>query len=81
MDDITPIFTAYREAVRHLWNTAFRPLAEPTRNWDIRNDFDQVARPIFSAIVLSPLGGSFSYAEIVERAALIEVAHARVFLS
>jgi hypothetical protein len=55
MDDVTPVFRAYREAIRHLWNTSFRPLAEPTGDWDIRDEFDTIGRAIFSSIVLRPL--------------------------
>jgi hypothetical protein len=58
MDDVSHLFSIYRECVRHLWNTYFRPLAEPTRNWDVRDKFDTVARGIFSSLVLSPLSAS-----------------------
>ena len=33
MADVTPLFSTYRECVRHLWNVYFRPIAEPTPNW------------------------------------------------
>ena len=54
--DVTDLFGSYRECVRHLWNAYFRPLAEPTQNWDVRDEFDAVARAIFSSLVLRPLG-------------------------
>jgi hypothetical protein len=52
MDDVTQLFSTYRECVRHLWNTYFRPVAEPTQNWDLCDDFDTIARGIFSSLVL-----------------------------
>jgi len=55
MNDVTHLFLIYRECVRHLWNTYFRPLAEPSVNWDLRDDFDTIARGIFSSLVLHPL--------------------------
>lgn len=56
MQDVTPLFHTYRECVQHLWNTYFLPVAGPTQDWDIRDEFDTVSRGIFSAIVLRPLG-------------------------
>ena len=56
MDDVTHLFNTYRECVRHLWNAYFRPVAEPTQNWDVRDEFDTVARAIFSSLVLRPVG-------------------------
>jgi hypothetical protein len=58
MDDVTPLFSTYRECVRHLWNAYFMPVAAPTQDWDIRDEFDTVARGIFSSLVLRPLGAS-----------------------
>ena len=55
MDDVTHLFSTYRECVRHLWNTYFRPVAEPTQNWDLRDEFDTIARGIFSSLVLRPM--------------------------
>jgi hypothetical protein len=56
MEDVTHLFNTYRECVRHLWNAYFRPVAEPTQNWDVRDEFDVVARGIFSSLVLRSLG-------------------------
>ncbi|MFN0078498.1 MAG: hypothetical protein ACKVY0_18730 [Prosthecobacter sp.] len=56
MDDVTHLFSTYRECARHLWNTYFQPVVEPTQNWDIRDEFDTAARSIFSSLVLRPLG-------------------------
>jgi hypothetical protein len=58
MEDVTNLFSTYRECVRHLWNAYFRPVAEPTQNWDVRDEFDTVARGIFSSLVLQPLSAS-----------------------
>ena len=56
MEDVTHLFKTYRECVRHLWNTYYRPLVEPSQDWDLRDEFDDVARGIFSSLVLRPLG-------------------------
>jgi hypothetical protein len=56
MKDVTHLFSIYQECVRHLWNTYFRPVAEPTQNWDMREEFDAVGCEIFSTLVLRPLG-------------------------
>jgi hypothetical protein len=58
MDDVTPLFSTYRECVRDLWNDYFMPVAAPTQDWDIRDEFDGVARSIFSSLVLRPLAAS-----------------------
>lgn len=55
MPDITDSVNRYREAVRHLWNTAFR--ATPV-NWDTHDRFSRVATELFSALVLEPAGAS-----------------------
>jgi hypothetical protein len=55
MNDVTHLFSTYRECVRHLWNTYFRPAAEPTQNWDLCDEFDTIARGIFSSLVLRPM--------------------------
>jgi hypothetical protein len=56
MEDVTHLFDAYRECVRHLWNVYYRPLAEPSQDWDLRDEFVDVAGGIFSSLVLRPLG-------------------------
>jgi hypothetical protein len=56
MPDVTHLVTAYRECVRHLWNTYFRPIAEGPQDWDLCDEFDVIARAIFSSLVLSRLG-------------------------
>jgi len=55
MNDVTHLFSTYRECVRHLWNTYFRPVAEPTQNWDLCDEFDIIARGIFSSLILHPV--------------------------
>lgn len=58
MLDVTPLFVAFRETTRHLWNSAFyRPDADRDgMAWDRRDAFSRVATELFSAIVLEPLG-------------------------
>ncbi len=56
VNDVTHLFSNYGECARHLWNVYFRPVAEPTQNWDVRDEFDAIARGIFSSLVLRPLG-------------------------
>ena len=51
MRDITADMTRYREAARHLWNTAFQRGAD----FDVRDDFSRVATELFNALVLNPL--------------------------
>ena len=56
MVDVTDVFDAYRECARHLWNTYFRPLATSADEWDVRDEFDEVARALFNSLVLRKLG-------------------------
>jgi hypothetical protein len=61
MKDVTDQFKFYRECVRHLWNIQFRPVVDSARpsferTWDIRDEFDEIARSIFSSLVLNPMG-------------------------
>jgi hypothetical protein len=59
MSDVTPLVAAYREAARHLWNSAFyRPNAylEGDVAWDRRDAFGRVAEELFTAMILEPLG-------------------------
>ena len=56
MNDVTHLFSTYRECVRHLWNAYFRPVAEPIQDWDVQGEFGTVAREIFSSLVLRPVG-------------------------
>jgi len=58
MVDVTPLFSSYRECVRDLWNTYFRPLAEPTQDWDVRDEFDAISLSLFSSLVSQPLSAS-----------------------
>jgi hypothetical protein len=55
MHDITDAVNRYREAARHLWNTAFR--AAPV-NWGTHDAFDRVASELFTALALEPLGAT-----------------------
>jgi hypothetical protein len=56
MEDVTNYFNEYRECVRHLWNTYFRSVAEQINEWDVRDEFDDIARALFASLVLHPLG-------------------------
>ncbi len=56
MEDVTDVVNAYRECVRHLWNTHFWKDAEPGQNWDLRDGFDEVAAQLFRLLVLRKLG-------------------------
>jgi hypothetical protein len=56
MTDVTPLLDAYRECVRHLWNTHFWRDAEAATDWDLQNAFDDVAAQLFRILVLRKLG-------------------------
>jgi hypothetical protein len=56
MTDVTAVLNAYRECVRHLWNTNFWRDAEPSNDWDLQNAFDDVAAQLFRTLVLQKLG-------------------------
>ena len=56
MNDVTHLFSTYLECVRDLWNIYFRAAVKPTRDWDVRDEFDNVARGIFSCLVLRLVG-------------------------
>jgi hypothetical protein len=38
-----------------IFGTYFRSVAEPTQNWDLCDEFDTIARGIFSSLVLRPM--------------------------
>ena len=52
MHDITERVEVFREAARHLWNTAFWP----TKDWDDVLRFDAAYKALFEALVLAPMG-------------------------
>ena len=56
MTDVTPLLNAYRECVRHLWNTYFWHPAEAAVDWDLQNAFDDVAAELFRILVLRKIG-------------------------
>jgi len=56
MQDVTNHFSNYRECVRHLWNLYFRSIAETHSSWDVRDEFDEISRTIFSSLILRELG-------------------------
>ena len=51
MEDITPAVLIFREAARHVWNTALLRRA----NADIRDDFDDMCEALFRAVILRPI--------------------------
>jgi hypothetical protein len=54
---VAPLFAAFREAARHLWNTASRNAGfGPGHDWDRRDALSRVATASFTALVLEPLG-------------------------
>jgi len=50
--EITEEVALYREAARHLWNSAFHT-TQP--DWDTRDSFSRVATELFTALVLEPI--------------------------
>lgn len=56
MEDVTPLFNNYRECVRHLWNAYYRALPDSCRDFDLYDEFDDIAVAIFSSIVMRALG-------------------------
>jgi hypothetical protein len=50
VQDVTGHVARFREAARHLWNTAFHPAV----SWDDRDRFDVVIAALFDALVLAP---------------------------
>jgi len=57
MRDVSSTFEAYREGVRHLWNTQFLGVLQSTGDtWALRDTFDDVCASLFAALVLGQLG-------------------------
>jgi hypothetical protein len=54
--DVTALLDAYRECARHLWNTYFHADAKATQDWDIRDQFLDVAVLLLRSLVLSKVG-------------------------
>ncbi|MDR2637562.1 MAG: hypothetical protein LBB55_04420 [Zoogloeaceae bacterium] len=59
MKNITTEISAYREAVRHLWNSTFATLDETLRFGTCLELFEQIDALIFRALVCEPLGIEF----------------------
>ena len=53
MKDVTTIFETYRECARHLRNTYFS--TRDNEDWNIIEDFEEVARVLFERLVLVQL--------------------------
>lgn len=56
MRNIKVEINAYREAVRHLWNSSFSALEEPLRFGVCLELFEQIDSLVFMALVCEPLG-------------------------
>lgn len=55
--DITPAINAYRECIRHLWNTYFLDqLSHSEAQWDISDEFDDICTLLFASLVMNPIG-------------------------
>jgi hypothetical protein len=52
MRELNESIRTFREAARHLWNSAFRTGAD----WDARDRFSTVCAELFDAVVLAPAG-------------------------
>jgi hypothetical protein len=53
MEDVTSIFETYRECARHLRNTYFS--TRDNEDWEVIEDFEEVARVLFERLVLVQL--------------------------
>ncbi|HYF62217.1 MAG TPA: hypothetical protein VD886_05340 [Herpetosiphonaceae bacterium] len=60
-DDVTHLFLAYREAVRHLWKTAFAPREDAELPWL----FGPIEAQIFYALIVWELGRDTDQAAVV----------------
>jgi len=58
--DVTDLFENYRECARHLRNTYFS--TRTSKDWDTVEDFDAVAKTLFSRLVLWRLGDDADHA-------------------
>jgi hypothetical protein len=56
MREVTDLMDRYRVVARSVWNTAFWPYPD-RRNWDARDQFDQIKPLLFKALVVAPLEG------------------------
>ena len=59
MKNITTEMTAYRESVRHLWNSTFSTLDESLRFGTCLEFFEQIDALMFRALVCEPHGIEF----------------------
>jgi hypothetical protein len=56
MKDVTVLLRNYRECVRSLWNTYYRPRIGESLDWDLRDEFEGIACAIFSSLVSREIG-------------------------
>jgi len=65
--DISDVFDHYRVSARAIWNTAFWPdLA--LRDWDSVDQFDEIQRVLFTALVLRKTEKEWPLQDIFEKA-------------
>jgi hypothetical protein len=76
MRNIRLEMAAYREAVRHLWNSAFSTLDDPLRFGACLDLFEQVDDIIFLALVCEPIG-----IELEERASFDPILSLKVIIT
>jgi hypothetical protein len=67
MKDISSAFDHYRVSARAIWNTAFWPDAH-FRNWDSVEQFDEIQRLLFRALVLGKAGREWPLENLFENA-------------
>ncbi len=56
MKNISQEISVYREAIRHLWNSAFLPIDEVLRFGPCLDLFEEIDWLLFKALVCEPLG-------------------------
>lgn len=58
MNSISKEMNAYRECIRHLWNTYFLNQISEEENWNAHDSFEEISTRLFSALVLTPINKS-----------------------
>ncbi len=56
MKDITATIDRYRETVRHLWNAALWSDSDLPKDWDLSEEFEEIAASLFDVLVLWRIG-------------------------
>ncbi len=56
MQDVTPQLAAFRESLRHLWNTQVLGVLQTADDkWAVRDEFDDACSILFGILVAVPL--------------------------